>query len=197
MEITLGEGTVRRVLEANMVGDVDSTYAGHMHYALHHPVRSEDRGIATMLTVAAPPPAWGMLSRWAKARANRIRAGSTEGARVEARAMARLAVRVNRELDRLAAHPAYHGVAVVGVEPLILPAYRVRIVGEHVPGMKGESYVDFGPPAPTPDLAVKLADWSPGEVLIGEMLPFAFEVNGSDMTMWIWHQNPGTATHPE
>jgi hypothetical protein len=56
---------------------------------------------------------------------------------------------------------------------------------------------DYGPVAPTPDLAVKLASWAAGPVEVGEMLPFAIVVNGSAMTKWIWHQNPGTTTHPE
>jgi transposase InsO family protein len=181
MEITLGPAIIERVLNANMVGEASSPLATEMHVALHHPIRERRQGFARLCTVAASPPAWGVLARWAKGRSMRVRAGQSQAERTEAREMAKLALRVTSQLDRLSAHPGYHGQAVPGLEPLTLPAYRVRYF---------EGEVTFGPPAPTPDLAVKAANWGSGDIEVGEMVPHAVEMTGRTYTCWIWAQLP-------
>lgn len=185
MRIAIGRATVQSVIDANMVGEVDSPLGLEAHLALREPEAERHRGIAIMLTIAMSPPAWGVLSRWARGRSQRIRQHITEGERSEDRRLARLAWRVGAELERLAAHPAYHASAVMGIDPTILPAYRVV----------NDDYV--GPTAPTPDLAVKLADYAEGEVEVGEMLPFGLDDGGGrGRTVWLF-RSPAPTPHPE
>lgn len=135
------------------------------------------QGWADMVEVSAPPAWWEVLGRWCRAQVDQNRIGTASHKVAAVRQFAHLGLRIDRELTRLEAHPAYHGQAIAGVEPLVLPAYRVA-----QPNVPADSW----PIAPTPTRALRLCDWAAGDMEAGEMQPYVAQVRGQWMTMWLW-----------
>jgi hypothetical protein len=171
MVVRLGATVRARIVDSGFASEIDSPLAMEMHVRLNNPARRYRQGFADMAEIAASPAAWEVLGRWC--RAQRVQGTN----RAEARAFARLGLRIGREIDRLSAHPAYHAQAVMGVEPMVLPAYRVAVARRDP--------ADW-PIGPTPTVAIRLANWAAGDIETGEMRPWVGKAKGRVVTFWLW-----------
>lgn len=145
---------------------MDSPWAVQMQSALLLPERSFVKGWATMHEVSASPVAWEVLARWCRAQLRDARYGDAQHERTRLRRLMNLARKIDRELDRLANHPAYHHHYVMGLDPVILPVYQV----------------DDGPLAPTPARALK--GGGKGTVRAGVLLPERVSAELGVVTRW-------------
>lgn len=75
-----------------------------------------------MLVVEAPVASWDALSVWLLGHVWLPR-GASQPDKLFAAKILRHRDRIAREIDKLAAHPAYRGVAVVGRDTTVLPAF--------------------------------------------------------------------------
>lgn len=170
----VGAAVARRVLDSDFAGE------GPRHSLMHARLNRGipiDRGWASLWRVSAPPMCWEALSRWALRRAGDLPAGAGTSERNAARSLARLAARIEREIDSLCAHPAYRHLAVLGTDPTVLPAFRVRLDGVDDPDLQI---------APTPLRAIRAVDFAVGPLEVGQMIPYGAEVRHRAMTFWLW-----------
>lgn len=159
MCMRIGAGVARRVGEGLLS---DSSPAGKVASRLAHPSSVVTHGWATMVEVEADPWEWEVLAKWLKAHGV-VRPSDPATLRNRARGFSNLARRVDTELDRLARHPGYRGVAVAGVHPILLPAFRCE-----------ERY------APTPE-RLRCGAVDPD---VGEMVPVTMKVRSRTFTTW-------------
>lgn len=138
-----------------------------MTSALLLPVRHFTRGWSTMAEVEAPPVAWECLARWCHAQVRKGRLGEGVAASDRLRRLGHLARKIDRELDRLANHPAYRGEPAAGTVPMILPFYQWGA----------------GPMAPTPARALRSSKGE-GPLRSGVLLPYRKMTTGGVVTAW-------------
>jgi len=94
-----------------------------LHVALTAPLSSWTLRTGRMLATDCPVAAVEALRRFCEAQAH-VAIGATTAERQQAARWGRWANRLGSELDRLAKHPAYVGLAVRGMQTVVLPAYR-------------------------------------------------------------------------
>lgn len=150
--------------------DMSRTAAGAaMHVALGSPERIIPRGFASSAYVRAEPESWEALLAWATA-AGKTMPGEGSRKRPSAQRATRLAGRLDRELQRLAMHPAYRGLAVDGVDTSVLPARRKA----------GDDRW-----WPTTRLALKSSHGEPDSIEVTELEPHMERLRGRVFTVWI------------
>lgn len=98
--------------------------ATEMHAALRAPEAVHDRGRGKIAVVRATPEAWDAMRRWCELHAFTDTKDNFEKG-IKARSYLRYQQRLRKELDRLAANPAYRGLAVPGTCPIAFLGCRV------------------------------------------------------------------------
>lgn len=130
---------------------------------LSEPEASFRQGWAEMVRVSAEPYQWEALADSCRRRGFE-RHGDSAVLRSRAKALVNLSRKIDRELDRLANHPAYTRRALAGVHPLVLPGVRS---GDRL--------------APT---VGRLPRDARMDVEFGEMAPYAMRVRNRMFTSW-------------
>lgn len=144
----------------------DSGLAGEMHVALN---TSKPSPAGVERSVTASIPAWLTYLSWLQAESQTI-PGATKKEEARAACLGRAAVTISREFMRLARHPAYRGVAVVGTSTTVFSA--VRLVGQ-------ERWW------PTIDMAFANSDGSTTETEYATLTPKKRTMNGRIFTEWV------------
>jgi hypothetical protein len=119
--LTISEAAGRQAIDEGMAGGSEAL--ARMHVALMHPVGRRKGAHGPLVRVDADPNAWSAFAAWLSGRST-VPPGSTKAAERHADRYARARATIARELTKLAAHPGYRGVAVVGMSRVALPAYR-------------------------------------------------------------------------
>lgn len=114
LELVLPGGTIRRLLMTDLgVGD-----DGHSVRSALLTARADQRGTRLAMT----PDEWEWLERFADARSVHA-PGAHYTVERDAIAMAHLSRRIDRELERYGAHPAFKGLAAMGHHREVLCAW--------------------------------------------------------------------------
>lgn len=173
MEMVLGNNVVRAALRSDLA---DRSPAGlEMHVAMANPIgRPDAQG---RVRVRATTEAFDALLSWC-AENSRVPVGSPAPVKAAAAAAGRTQARISAELDRLARHPGYRGVAMVGTETVVLPARRC-----------GE-----GRWWPTRRLALSHGDGTTLEVTETMLVPSQVRRHGRIFT--VWEPDPTAAEVP-
>ena len=169
MALNIGHAVRRDVIESDF-DQTDSPWALEMQHALLYPTRTFTKGWASMAEVSAHPVAWEILARWCRGRVTKARYNEPQATKQQNRRYAYLARKVDHELDRLCAHPAYHDKAVKGVDPVVLPLYQLGA----------------GAMAPTPSRAMRSAKGE-GPMRVGLLLPHRVQATAGTLTRWEPH----------
>lgn len=144
----------------------DDGLRGEMHVALN---TSKPSPTGVERTVTASIPAWLTLLSWLQVESVTI-PGATRGEERRAACLSRAATTIDREFMRLARHPAYRGVAVVGTSTTVFSAVR----------LKGQDRW-----WPTIDMAFANSDGSTAEVQHATLTPTKRTMNGRVFTEWV------------
>ena len=139
-----------------------------MQRALLQPTRTFTHGWASMAEVSAHPIAWEVLARWCRGKVRAARYNEPQATKQQNRRYAYLARKIDRELDRLCAHPAYQGKPVKGIDPVVLPLYQLGA----------------GPMAPTPGRAGRGGE---APMRVGLLLPHRVASTSGTLTRWEPH----------
>jgi hypothetical protein len=176
MVISMGQDVARTLLASGYAGSGD--IALELHAAVAEPRRRYRQGWARMIEVEAAPDAWEHCAKWIE-----VECASPHGVRVVERnadiRLKSLARKIDKEIGRLCAHPAYAELAVKGHDSTVLPAYRLRLYGDDVA---------YGPPQPTRHQAMKAAGFSKGRLEAGQMTPEVVNIRGTVFTYWIFDE---------
>lgn len=187
LRLGVGVRVRRRILNSSFEDDVDSPRVAEMLAALRD-AEIETRGFAKRAMVEATPYAWEVLGRWASTYSSRLPVGAGAEEELVATSLARLGRRIADELDRLAANPAYRGHAVMGVSPIIFPAFRL----EDEDGQPVSDHL-----APTPSKLMERTRWADGRVTPGLLWPYAARRGQQSVTVWLWEPElPAPTPHP-
>ncbi len=173
MEMVLGNNVVRAALRSDLA---DRSPAGlEMHVAMANPIgRPDAQG---RVRVRATTEAFDELLAWC-AGSSRVVVGAPAAEKVAAAAAGRTQRRISVELERLARHPGYREVAMVGTETVVLPARRCG---------KGRWW-------PTRRMALSHGDGTTLEVTETLLVPSQVVRNGRVFT--VWEQDPTAAEVP-
>ena len=118
-------GLAESVARAAVMAELEDLGAAgqEMHVALTDPRTPHLQGGVTWCRYEASPEAWDALAVWCS-QTGLVAPGAPPEARKRAARHMKAARRIVDELARLAKHPAYQGVAVIGTDPTVLPARR-------------------------------------------------------------------------
>jgi len=160
----------RRVRDDILSSDfdsIDSPWALEMAGRMAIPEARFTKGFAEMVRVAAPPVAWEVLARWLNARARKARYGEPEMEKKVLIRFKHLGRKIDKELDRLCQHPAYHDAHIMGADAVSLPFYQIG----------------SGPMRPTPSRAIRDAP-NDGPMRCGILWPTEKRTPHGTMTSW-------------
>lgn len=173
MEMVLGNNVVRAALRSDLA---DRSPAGlEMHVAMANPLGPPDK--MRRVRVRATTEAFDALLAWC-AENSRVAVGAPAAEKAAAAAAGRTQRRISDELERLARHPGYREVAMVGTETVVLPARRCG---------KGRWW-------PTRRMALSNGDGTTLEVTETLLVPSQVVRNGRVFT--VWEQDPTAAEVP-
>ena len=116
--MALGKNVMRAAIRGNL--DTMGAAGEEMHVALANPIGRNELGLAL---VSASPEAWETFAVWC-AENRHTPPGARSKEKADAMAARRTHTRIVTMLGRLADHPGYRGVAMVGTHTGLLPARR-------------------------------------------------------------------------
>lgn len=141
-----------------------------MHGALVKPERAEPMALGwKRWRITATTDAWETLAAWALSM-GASRPGDPSDRHQEATWFRNTAGKIDRELSRLAKHPGYRGIAVVGDSAIVLPAYKLPSDDRYWPS--------------TRRALAQAARLGESEVLAGELVPVRVKLRNRVFTRW-------------
>jgi hypothetical protein len=160
--MALGENVMRAAIRGDL--DMMGTAGEEMHVALANPLGRNSLGLAL---VSASPEAWETFAVWC-AENRHTPPGAKGKEKAVAGAARRTHTRIVTMLGRLADHPGYRGVAMVGTHTELLPARRCGA----------------GRWWPTRRRAMADSDGATLEVRVATLYPVQVERGGRIFTVW-------------